>query len=79
MSFLEILGSIVAGAGTFASILGVLLAKASRENGKATRELIASENKATRELMERMSEKLGALIAGDGERTRAIIKEILVK
>lgn len=41
MGFLEILGGIVAGAGTFAFILGLFLAKASRENGKATRDLIA--------------------------------------
>jgi uncharacterized protein with von Willebrand factor type A (vWA) domain len=40
LSFFEILGIVLAGTGTFASILGTFLTKASRENGRATRELM---------------------------------------
>jgi hypothetical protein len=64
MTFLKVLGLVVAGAGTFASILGVFLAKAVRDNGKATRELIANENKAIRELIE----KISALIVAEEKR-----------
>jgi Na+/glutamate symporter len=92
MTFLEGLGLVAIGSGTFASILGVilglLLAKAARENGKATRELIEKENEATRklidkgneatrELIEKISEKIAALIVAEGEKTRQLLKEML--
>jgi uncharacterized membrane protein len=73
MTFLEGLGLVATGSGTFASILGLLLAKAARENGKATRELIEKEGEATRELIE----KIAALIVAEGEKTRQLLKEML--
>lgn len=47
MSFWELVGLVVFGAGTFASILGVFYALYARQNGRATREFIAAQLKAT--------------------------------
>jgi Na+/glutamate symporter len=70
---------VATGSGTFASILGVilglLLAKAARENGKATRELIEKESEATRELIEATRE----LIDKGNEATRELIEKISEK
>lgn len=58
MTYLEILGAIIAGAGTMASILGIFFAVYTRKNGRMTRELVEKmeekskdEHRQTRELI----------------------------
>ncbi|MEW6680899.1 MAG: hypothetical protein AB1297_07805 [bacterium] len=53
MSYLQILGLLVTGAGTLASILGIFFAVYAKQNGKVMRELITSENKNMREFLEK--------------------------
>ena len=49
MSFWEILGLVVSGAGTLASILGIFFALYARQNGRITREFIAAQHRETQE------------------------------
>jgi len=51
MPFWQILGLVVSGAGTFASILGIFFGLYARRNGRATREFIAAQVKDMRELI----------------------------
>lgn len=79
MSFWKILGLVVSGAGTFASILGVFFGLYARQNGRATREFIAAQNKDMREFiaaqtrdmqefLARVLERLGDRISQEGEK-----------
>ena len=58
MTFWEIFLLVLTGAGTFASILGIFFALYAKQNGKMTRDFIAQENKATRELIEKISQQI---------------------
>ncbi|MEW5768510.1 MAG: hypothetical protein AB1797_13035 [bacterium] len=62
MSYLEILGLVVTGGGTIASILGVFFAIYAKQNGKVTREFmaktIAEENKNMKEFLATVLERM---------------------
>jgi len=73
ITFLQVLGLV----GVFASILGAWLSWSAKYNGKLTRELIKEENRQTRELIERVTEKIAALIVSEGEKTRELIKKMM--
>jgi len=78
MSYLEIIGLVVTGAGTLASVLGVFFAVYARQNGRAARaflaELITSQNRDMREFLAQVLERLGDRIAQEGEKTREEIR-----
>jgi len=87
MSFWAILGLVVSGAGTFASILGVFFGLYARHNGRATREFIAAQNRDMREFIAAQNqdmreflatvlERLTDRISQDGEKTREEIRQL---
>ncbi len=63
MSFWEILGLVVSGAGTLASVLGVFFGVYARQNGRITREFIAAQHEATQKLIAAQHEATQKLIA----------------
>ncbi len=84
-SFLEILGFIVIGAGTLASILGIFFAIYAKQNGKITREFIKEENQNMREFMtevitrenQNMREFMTEVITRENQNMREFISEIV--
>jgi len=67
MSYLEIIGLIVTGAGTLASVLGVFFAVYARQNGRAARaflaELIPSQNRDMREFIAAQNKDMRTFLA----------------
>ena len=76
MSFLEILGLVVSGAGTLASVLGVFFGIYARQNGRTTREFIRAQNQDMREFIAKVLERLGEQISHEGEKTREEIRRL---
>ena len=73
MSFWEILGLVVSGAGTFASILGVFFGLYARQNGRATREFITAQNKDMREFTAAQNKGMREFIAAQHQNTQEFI------
>ena len=67
MSFWEMLGLVVSGAGTFASVLGVFFGLYARQNGRATREFIAAQNRDMREFIAAQNRDAKELITATQE------------
>ena len=86
-SFLEILGFIVIGAGTLASILGIFFAIYAKQNGKITREFIKEENQNMREFMtevitrenQNMREFISEIVTRENRETQKLITEVIDK
>ncbi|MEW6006693.1 MAG: hypothetical protein AB1595_00840 [bacterium] len=83
MSYLQILGLLVTGAGTLASILGIFFAVYAKQNGKVTRELITSENKNMREFLEKFiadeNKNMREFIASENRNIQEFIDKALTK
>jgi hypothetical protein len=58
MGYLELLGLVVSGAGTLASILGIFFAIYVRQNGRMTREFIEQMHQSTQSLIKEMNKHL---------------------
>jgi hypothetical protein len=52
MTYLEMVGLILTGAGTMASILGIFFAVYAKQNGRVTREAIAEASRQTLEVLQ---------------------------
>lgn len=82
MTYLEILGLIVSGAGTLASILGIFFAMYAKQNGQATRALITSQNNNMREFIasenKEMREFLSQLITSQNKEMREFLSELTI-
>lgn len=76
MSFWELLGLVVSGAGTLAFVLGIFFGLYVRHNGRMTREFIAAQNREMREFLAQVLERLGERISEEGEKTRAEIRKL---
>ena len=63
MTYFEILGLIVSGAGTLASVLGIFFAIYAKHNGRLTREFIATQNKEIREFVAAQNKEMQKLTA----------------
>jgi len=77
MSFWAILGLVVSGAGTFASILGVFFGLYARHNGRATREFIAAQNRDMREFIAAQNRDVKELIAAQNRDMREFLATVL--
>ncbi|MEW5767657.1 MAG: hypothetical protein AB1797_08550 [bacterium] len=62
MGYLEILGLVVSGAGTMASILGIFFAVYAKQNGRVTRELIREIQTETQNLIRQTQSETQSLI-----------------
>ena len=60
---MEVLGLVVSGAGTLASVLGVFFGIYARQNGRNTREFISAQNQDMREFIAKVLERLGEQIS----------------
>lgn len=77
MSFWEILGLVVSGAGTLASILGIFFAVYARQNGRVTREFIAAQHRETQELMAAQRQNMQEFIAAQNRDMREFTAQAL--
>jgi len=81
MSYLEIIGLVVTGAGTLASVLGVFFAVYARQNGRAARaflaELITSQNRDMREFTAAENKETREFIAAQNKDMREFLAQVL--
>ena len=77
MSFWEILGLVVSGAGTLASVLGVFFGVYARQNGRVTREFIAAQHEATQKFIAAQHEATQKLIAAQHQDMREFLAQVL--
>jgi len=82
MTYLEILGLILSGAGTLASILGIFFAVYARYNGRMTRAFIAEQDREMRdfmaELATRQNREMREFIAEQNRQMRDSTAELIV-
>ncbi|MEW5768441.1 MAG: hypothetical protein AB1797_12645 [bacterium] len=75
MSYLEILGLVVTGGGTLASILGVFFAIYAKQNGKVTRGFMAEENKNMKEFIAYENKDMREFIAYENKDMREFMAQ----
>lgn len=73
MSYLEILGLLVTGAGTLGSILGVFFAIYASRNGRITREFIKTQNKDMWEFIAAQNREMREFISAQSKDTKELI------
>jgi ubiquinone biosynthesis protein UbiJ len=79
MTYLEILGLFVSGSGTLASILGIFFAFYAKQNGKATREFIASQSKEMQEYTAKVIAEMREDTAKQNRETQKFTAEVITK
>lgn len=77
MTFWEFLGIALSSAGLFASVLGVFLTYAVRQNGRATRDLIRSMEEGTRDVIRDMEGRTADLIGRMDQQADARHAEVI--